>query len=306
MGSVIIELFALIGTLCREMLVSFVQTFLPPSRKDINGEIVFVTGAGSGLGRLMAIKFAKLGATLVCVDINQNANDETVQEIKSQGFKAHGYICDCSSREDIYRVAELVKKDVGDVTMLVNNAGIVSGKKFLETEDWKIQKTMEINTMAHFWTTKAFLPSMVEKNHGHVVSIASSAGFFGVNGLCDYCSSKYGAVGFNESLNMELGVLKKDGVHTTVICPFYINTGMFDGVKTRFPLLMPILEPEWATDQMIDAVLRNKTELLLPKVLKLHLVIKSVLPTTSYLSLSRFFGVSSSMDEFKGREKKIN
>ena len=78
---------------------------------------------------------------------------------------------------------------------------------------------------------------MVEKNHGHVVSIASSAGFFGVNGLCDYCSSKYGAVGFNESLNMELGVLKKDGVHTTVICPFYINTGMFDGVKTRYLFL---------------------------------------------------------------------
>ena len=157
MGSVIIELFALIGTLCREILVSFVQIFFPPSRKDINGEIVFVTGAGSGLGRLMAIKFAKLGATLVCVDINQNANDETVQEIKSQGFKAHGYKCDCSSREDIYRVAELVKKDVGDVTMLVNNAGIVSGKKFLETEDWKIQKTMEINTMAHFWVSLPFI-----------------------------------------------------------------------------------------------------------------------------------------------------
>lgn len=75
---------------------------------------------------------------------------------------------------------------------------------------------------------------MLEKNHGHVVTIASSAGFFGVSGLCDYCASKFGAVGFDESLFMELGVLKKDGVHTTVVCPFFINTGMFDGVKTRY------------------------------------------------------------------------
>ena len=112
---------------------------------------MFLTGAGSGLGRLMALKFARLGATVVCVDINETSNDETVQKIKSEGFKAYGYKCDCSSREDIYRVAEFVKKQVGDVTMLINNAGIVSGKKFLETEDWMIQKSMDINTMAHFW-----------------------------------------------------------------------------------------------------------------------------------------------------------
>lgn len=82
-------------------------------------------------------------------------------------------------------------------------------------------------------TTKAFLPSMLEKNHGHIVTIASSASFFGTSGLCDYCASKFGAAGFDESLSMELGVLKKDGVNTTVVCPYYINTGMFDGVKSR-------------------------------------------------------------------------
>ena len=74
-----------------------------------------------------------------------------MEEIQDLGFKAFGYKCDCSSREDIYRVADLVKKEVGDVTMLINNAGIVSGKKFLDTEDWMIQKTMEVNTMAHLW-----------------------------------------------------------------------------------------------------------------------------------------------------------
>ena len=75
---------------------------------------------------------------------------------------------------------------------------------------------------------------MLETNHGHVVTIASSAGLFGVCGLCDYSASKFGAVGFDESLMMELNVMKKTGVHTTVVCPFFINTGMFDGVKTRY------------------------------------------------------------------------
>ena len=81
--------------------------------------------------------------------------------------------------------------------------------------------------------TKPFLPSMLENNHGHVVTIASSAGLFGVCCLCDYSASKFGAVGLDESLMLQLGIMKKTGVHTTVVCPFCINTRMFDGVKTR-------------------------------------------------------------------------
>lgn len=151
MLSLIVEFFTVIGVVLWQSLKALVHTFIPPARKDISEEIIFLTGAGSGLGRLMAIKFAKLGATVVCVDINQPANEATVEEIKSLGFKARGYKCDCSSRDDIYRVAELVKNEVGEVTMLINNAGIVSGKKFMETEDWMIQKSFEVNTMAHFW-----------------------------------------------------------------------------------------------------------------------------------------------------------
>ena len=120
-----------------------------------------------------------------------------------------------------------VKADVGDVDILINNAGIVTGKKFLECSDSLIEKTMQVNTNAHFWvrkivksikrlqvlksnsvpqTVKSFLPSMLQRNRGHVVSIASSAGFFGVTGLADYCASKFAAVGFDESLRNEIHV----------------------------------------------------------------------------------------------------
>ncbi|XP_067048232.1 epidermal retinol dehydrogenase 2-like isoform X2 [Acropora muricata] len=301
MISFVTEAFFFMAAICSKVIRSFAETIFPPPRKNISGEIVFLTGAGSGLGRLMALKFAKLGATIACVDINQSANEGVVREIKSLGFNAHGFKCDCSSRQEIYRVAELVKKQVGDVTMLINNAGIVSGKKFLETEDWMIQKTMEVNTMAHFWTTKAFLPSMMVKNYGHVVTIASSAGFFGVPGLCDYCASKFGAAGFDESLNMELGALKKDGINTTVVCPYFMNTGMFEGVKTRFPHLLPILDPEWAAEKIVDAVLRNQRVLFIPKILNFFVFLKGILPTSTYHTMGDFFGINSTMDEFKGR-----
>jgi all-trans-retinol dehydrogenase (NAD+) len=73
---------------------------------------------------------------------------------------------------------------------------------------------------------------MLEKNHGHIVTIASMAGIYGVSGLCDYSASKFAAFGFNESLRNEFARLNKTGVYTTCVCPFYINTGMFEGVKT--------------------------------------------------------------------------
>ena len=75
---------------------------------------------------------------------------------------------------------------------------------------------------------------MLEKDHGHIISIASAAGLGGVNGLCDYSSSKFGAVGFQESLYLEVQVQGKFNVHTTLVCPYYINTGMFDGIQTKY------------------------------------------------------------------------
>ena len=87
--------------------------------------------------------------------------------------------------------------------------------------------------MLYVQMVKAFLPAMLRRNHGHVVTIASAAGLFGVTGLADYSASKCAVIGFDDSLRDELAYLGKDGVFTTVVCPFYINTGMFDGVKSK-------------------------------------------------------------------------
>eukprot|EP00106_Octopus_bimaculoides_P018027 XP_014785469.1 PREDICTED: retinol dehydrogenase 10-B-like [Octopus bimaculoides] len=128
---------------------------------------------------------------------------------------------------------DCVKNEIGNVDILVNNAGIVTGKNLLDCTDQDIIKTMQVNVLAHFWTIKAFLPKMIERNSGHIVTISSTAGVIGVNKLTGYCASKFACVGLDEALRSELSSLKKDGVHMTLACPYYTNTGMFLGAKTR-------------------------------------------------------------------------
>ncbi|XP_078664490.1 epidermal retinol dehydrogenase 2-like [Branchiostoma floridae x Branchiostoma belcheri] len=280
-------------------LLSVVRLIFPAGKKSVSGEIVLITGAGSGLGRGMALSFARLGATIVAWDINKEANEATVQMIRQEGGKAFGFVCDCSKREDIYRAAQEVKDSVGHVTILVNNAGIVSGRKFLDCPDDLIQKTMDINTNAHFWTTKAFLPHMVEKNHGHLVSIASAAGFAGTAGLADYCTSKFGAVGFADSMRHEMRVQKLTGVHVTCVCPAYINTGMFTGAKVKE---VETLEPDYVVQQIVDAVRRNQFWLVLPWKIAAASAIQGLVPLAVADAAQDFIKQHQSMDNWVGRQ----
>ncbi|XP_066268779.1 epidermal retinol dehydrogenase 2-like isoform X3 [Branchiostoma lanceolatum] len=280
-------------------LLSVVRLIFPPGKKSVSGEIVLITGAGSGLGRGMALSFARLGATIVAWDINKEANEATVQMIREEGGKASGFVCDCSKREDIYRAAQEVKSSVGHVTILINNAGIVSGRKFLDCPDDLIQKTMDINTNAHFWTTKAFLPHMVEQNHGHLVSIASAAGFSGTAGLADYCSSKFGAVGFAESIRHEMRIQKLSGVHVTCVCPTYINTGMFTGAKVKE---IENMEPDFVVQQIVDAVLRNQFWVVLPWSASALSAIQGLLPLPIADAAQDFINQHQSMDNWVGRQ----
>ncbi|KJH53317.1 hypothetical protein DICVIV_00440 [Dictyocaulus viviparus] len=128
-----------------------------------------------------------------------------------------------------------------------------------------MELTMAVNTHALFYTAKAFVPAMMESNHGHIVTIASMAGKVGVSGLVDYCASKHAAIGFHESLTAELDARGKTGVKTTVVCPYFINTGMFDGVETKSPTLLPILEPGYVVDCIMEAVLTNKELISMPR-----------------------------------------
>ncbi|NWS73843.1 RDHE2 dehydrogenase, partial [Crotophaga sulcirostris] len=264
-----LETLRFIGHFVYYLLEYLVFLVVPRRKKNVSGEIVLITGAGSGVGRQLSLKFARLGATVVLWDINEEGLKETKRLIAGDGaVRVQCYICDCSKRQDVYRVADQVKKEVGDVTILINNAGVVIGKKFLDCPDSLLEKTMEVNIMAHFWTYKAFLPAMVASNHGHLVCVSSVLGLAGAGYLADYCASKFAAYGFAESMHLELRDLGKTGVKTTIVCPFQINTGMFDGYKCKWPTLLPRVEPEYVAEQIITAVRQDREILMIPRFVR--------------------------------------
>ncbi|XP_062919913.1 epidermal retinol dehydrogenase 2 isoform X2 [Mobula hypostoma] len=286
-------------------LEALVKLVLPARKKNVSGEIVLITGAGSGIGRLVALQFARLQTVLVLWDIDAEGNQETARLAREQGAsRVHTYLCDCSKRTSVYDVAAKVKREVGDVSILINNAGIVTGRKFLDSPDDLLEKTVAVNTLAHFWTYKAFLPAMIASNHGHLVSIASSAGYFPVNGLADYCSSKMAAIGFAESIALELLASEKNGIKTTIVCPYFVNTGMFDGCKTKWPNFIPILNQHYVAKRITDAILQEQVYLVMPRSLVFMLAIKNLLPMKVGTLFGRYFGIFEMVDDFKGRVKK--
>lgn len=282
---------------------TIVLTFTPRRYrgKSIEGEIALVTGGASGIGRLIAKKLSALGAQVIIWDINKSALEDTVNEIRKNGGKCWGYHCDISDREEVYRLAKSIKIEIGNVSLLINNAGYVYCKTLLDLPDEEIEKTFKINILAHYWTTKAFLKDMMKENHGHVVTVASVAGILGMYNCTDYCATKFAAIGYHESLLAELKTHGFDGINMTLVCPYLINTGMFDGVKPR---LMKMLEPEYVAEEVVKGLLMNKENVVLPECAKFLLPLKYLLPAkVNWALMYHVVRGPQFMMMYKGRER---
>jgi len=188
--------------------------------------------------------------------------------------------------------------ETGPVDVLVNNAGIVSGRSLLDLEPAQIEATFDVNTLALFWTTRCFLPAMLKQDSGHVVTIASAAGLNGTAQLVDYSASKFAAVGFDESLRAELRQMKSK-VRTTVVCPFVADTGMFEGVRRHF-FLLPVLKPQKVAAKTVRAIEKNRRRLLMPRFVYATYPCR-MLPVGLNDWIGDVLGVNKTMHGFKGR-----
>ena len=269
-------------------------------KKKLEGEVVFITGAASGIGRRMALLMSQQGATVALADLNVAGAETVANEINEKKGRALAVYCDVSSYDSVHDAAVLVRQRLGPPTILINNAGIVSGLKFLQNDLARMEKTVQVNLTSHLYTIKEFLPDMIRNDHGHIVTIASIAGYVGVSGMVDYSASKFGAVGLTESLRIELKLMKSK-VKTTCVCPYYINTGMFTGVTLSHSWAFPMLDEGYAARRIIQAI-RQETELLImPFQGALCVLLKGVMPTWFSDWLINFLGLSKSMDTYKGR-----
>ncbi|EFN82866.1 short-chain dehydrogenase/reductase family 16C member 6 [Harpegnathos saltator] len=273
--------------------------------KSIAGEVALVTGGAGGIGRLIAIKLANLGAHVVIWDIDKQGLLEVAEKIREAGGTCHTYSCDIADKKEVYRTAKATKIEVGSVSLLVNNAGYVCGKTLVELPDHEIERTFSVNILSHYWITKSFLRNMMKNNHGHIVTIASAAGLVGNYNCTDYSATKFAAVGYHESLFAELKVHGYDNIRMTLVCPYLINTGMFDGVKSR---LLPTLEPEYVAEEVVAGVLTNEMLIVLPNIMMYFLLFKWLVPPKMcWAIIYHVFKEPQAMMMFKGREsRKMN
>lgn len=273
--------------------------------KDLRGSNVCITGAALGIGRVQALEFARAGARVILLDVRLAEAQRVCDEIRASVPHAPAPLVrqlDVSDRAAVYAVASELGAVLapGGVDVLVNNAGVVSGRPFLASPDEHLQRTMNVNALAHFWTVKAWLPGMLARGRGHIVTIASTMGYAGAAGLADYCASKHAAIGFHESLMLEL---RKDGapVDTTLVCPYAISTGMFGGISLRMQWLLPHLDEGAVGRRIVQAVQQRELALVLPPVLGWVIPLARLLPLRAAIAMGEYLGARHGMDSFAGR-----
>ena len=270
------------------------------------GACVVITGAGSGIGRLMALRIVEEGGRVAIWDINGEAARTTADMANAQvgadpsDPKAIAFTVDVTDNAAVQQAAADTIDALGRVNVLINNAGVVSGAPFEDLTEQQIRRTFAVNVLSLFWTTKAFMPALKKQQRAAIVTVASAAGIVAVARQTDYAASKFAAVGFTSSLRSEL---KKAGSHirTLIVCPYYIDTGMFEGVTTKFPLLLPILKGQAVADRIVEAVAKGRERLIMPPFAAVAGFV-AALPPKIADPIYGIFGLNEGMDHFTGRK----
>ena len=275
--------------------------------KSVEGKNVLITGAAMGMGRLFAERaIDERAATVVLLDVDESTLNATLQELAARGgdtTEVTAYIVDVSDADAVADTAAAVLDEVGRIDVLVNNAGVVRGNHyFWETDLERDAKfTIDVNTLAPMYVAHAFLPAMIAASDDcRLLNLASAAGFTPNPRMAVYAASKWAVIGWSDSVRLELKQAGHDHVKVTTVCPYYTNTGMFDGASSA-PLL-PILEPEQVVDEAWKAMLAGRSFVVLPRTVMLSEMLKGVVPVdVRDFIADRIIGVYHTMDDFTGR-----
>lgn len=258
---------------------------------------ILITGGASGIGKIMGRMLLEQGAQVIIWDVDA-INLERTRAMFSVLGQTFVYEVDLSKDKQIVDAALQVKKEVGAVDILINNAGIVVGKYFHEHSATDVLHTMQVNANAPMLVALQFLPEMMQSNSGHICNIASSAGLVSNPRMSVYAASKWAAVGWSDSLRLEMQQLEK-AVGITTVTPYYINTGMFRGVRSK----IPILQPEKVARQILKGIEKNKRYVSMPWSVPFVRMSQGLLPAGLYDWLvGGVLGMYKSMEKFEGRK----
>ena len=191
--------------------------------KQLENQIAVVTGAGRGIGRAIALKFASEGADVACVSRTAENSEKVAGEVRALGRKAWALAVDVSDAGAVAAAAEKILAECGKVDILINNAGVTRDGLLMRMSDADWDAVLNTNLKGAFLFTKAFARSFVKQRSGRIINVASIIGLIGNAGQANYAASKAGLIGFTQSIAKELG---SRGITVNALAPGFIETDM--------------------------------------------------------------------------------
>ncbi len=274
---------------------------------DLKGKGAVVTGGAMGIGLATSKRLVREGCTVTIWDLNAAALEAAKKELDALGGRVFTHVCDVTDKDRVYELAKTAVAEMGQVDILINNAGYVMGGDFLEQPDEAWEKTVSVNLTSMIYTIRAFLPAMYERNSGHIVNISSASATLGVPCLSMYAATKWGVWGLTESLRFEAWERGKKGVQWSSIHPSYIAKGMFEGAKLGFlgNLIAPLLKDHDVIAEAIveSALKQGRYAPIRPRTVRLMVLLRGLVPSELYQWFVDLIGVTGSMKWWVGRGK---
>jgi short-subunit dehydrogenase len=234
----------------------------------LQGKAALITGAASGIGRALTLRLASEGVRCWLLDRQAERLAQVVAEVAAAGGAAHALVCDLAQPAQVDEAARSLRDEHGGVDLLVNNAGIAYYGRTLDMRPDLFDELLRVNLLAPVQLTCALLPSLLSRGEAHVLNVASVCGLVGLGRVAAYSTSKFGLVGFSESLRAEYG---RCGLGVTVLCPGLVDTRLFAEAPSERPEQPPKLPPPWLLAKperiaaaAVRAIRRNRSLVVAP------------------------------------------
>ncbi|GAA3750935.1 3-ketoacyl-ACP reductase [Flavobacterium ginsengisoli] len=222
---------------------------------DLKNKNAFITGAGKGIGKAVAIALAKEGVNLILVSRTKSDIDQLAEETSKLGVKTLALAADVSDINSINAAAEKAIAEFKSIDILINSAGIASFGKFLELEPEAWERIIQVNLMGTYYTTRAIIPNMIERQTGDIINISSTAGLNGNALTSAYSASKFAVLGLTDSLMQEM---RKHNIRVTALTPSTVATDMAKDLNLTDGNPEKVMQSEDMADLIIAQLKLNR------------------------------------------------
>jgi all-trans-retinol dehydrogenase (NAD+) len=273
---------------------------------ELHGKKAIVTGGALGIGLATCRRLVREGCDVTIWDLSEKDLEKTAKELAGAGGTVFPYICDVSDKDRVHELADQAKKDMGQVDILINNAGFVRHGMFWERPVEDAIKQMDVNVNALFYAIHEILPNMLARNSGHIVNVSSGVAMSSAPGLAAYTTSKWAVWGMTDVMRLEALAVGKDGVKFTSVHPGNIVTGMFEGFKLNMLgklFAPPVKDHDVIAKGIVEAGLKKGRHLVVrPRSIYIAMILRGLLPDSVIGRIALLLGIGNCIEGYKGRK----